>query len=466
MPNNRAAGTSRRGPRTPWARQLLVATTGLLLVACSAMARAPIGGLESRIVDIAERVTPTVVHIKAIVKINDRRNQVTGSGVIVSADGTILTNEHVVDKAEKVEVSVPGHRKKYPARVIGADRQTDIAVLRIESSEPFPAAALGEADSLRVGQWVLAIGNPYGLEGTVSFGIVSAKGRNLEIPNVLNDFIQTDAMIDHGSSGGPLVDLDGRVVGINSRAQGRGIGFTIPVETALKVKEQLEGGGIERGFLGITMQPLDRELADYFGTPDQSGVIINSVVEESPAAAAGLRPGDIITHWAGSAIEADQEEDLGNFQRQVAAAPPGAQVELQILRKGKPHSLQIAIGAQPKLQPAEVESELGFHVQEITKYLARDHRLDSTQGAFVYFVARGSPAREAGLRIGDVIVEVERAPVANLEDFEAALSAAADLPRFLIKARRGEETRYLLVKPSAPGDPANEADALEAGTGG
>ncbi len=444
-----------RPAATRCARRMVVATASLLLVACSAMARAPFAGLEERIVDVAEQVTPTVVHIKAIVKFNDRRNQVTGSGVIVSSDGTILTNEHVVDNAEKVEVSVPGHRKRYPARVIGTDRQTDIAVLKIDVDEPLPAAKLGRADTLRVGQWVLAIGNPYGLEGTVSFGIVSAKGRNLEIPHVLNDFIQTDAMIDHGSSGGPLVDLDGRVVGINSRGQGRGIGFTIPIETALQVRGQLEAGGIERGFLGITMQPMDRELADYFGTPDLTGVIVNSVVEDSPAARAGLRAGDIITHWAGTEIEAEQEEDLGNFQRMVASTVPGEEIALRIRRAGEAETLAIGIGFQPSVQPAEVETELGFHAQEITRYLARDHRLGGTDGAFVFFVARGSPAGEAGIRVGDVIIEVEHEPVASLDDLQGALGKVASLPRFLIKARRGEETRYLLLKPDGAGNEAS-----------
>ena len=158
------------------------------------------------------------------------------------------------------------------------------------------------------------------------------------------------------------------------------------------------GSGIERGFVGVTMQPLDRELADYFGVPDLTGVIVSSVVADSPAQAAGLRAGDVITHWDGSDIEAEQEEDLGNLQRLVAGTEPGQSVPVQVLREGKTHTLTVHVGTQPKLQPTEVESELGFHVQEITRFLARDHRLDSTDGAYVHFVARGSPAREAGLR--------------------------------------------------------------------
>jgi S1-C subfamily serine protease len=436
----------------------------LLLLACAAGARGPQGDLEGRIVEVAERIQPSVVHIEAIVKFDDRRNQVTGSGVIVTPGGSILTNEHVVDKAEKVTVTVPGIRRKFSAEVVGADRQTDIALLRIVSDTPLPAAPIGSAANVRVGQWVLAVGNPYGLDGTVSFGIVSAKGRNLEVPDLLNDFIQTDAMIDQGSSGGPLVDLDGRVIGINSRGQGRGIGFTIPIDTAQQVMAQLERGGIERGYLGITFQALDRELADYFGVPDATGIVVNSVVAGSPAAQGGLAPRDIITRIDGVAVEAEAEEDLGNFQRLVAALPPGRKVRLDLLRGGKARDAQVVLGTQPKLEAAEAESELGFHVQEITAQLARDHRLGSSEGAFVVFVARGSPAREAGLRVGDVIAQVEAVPIATLGDFRRAMAQVSGAPRFLIQARRGEETKFLLLKPGAR--PAEERTGEESGETG
>lgn len=430
-------------------RRSALLALGLVLLACAAGARSPHGDLEERVVQVAERVQPSVVHIEAIVKFGDRRNQVTGSGVIVTPDGSILTNEHLVDKAEKVTVSVPGIRRKFPAEVVGADRQTDIALVRISHSEPLPAARIGSAADVRVGQWVLAIGNPYGLDGTVSLGIVSAKGRNLVVPHLLNDFIQTDAMIDQGSSGGPLVDLDGNVLGINSRGQGRGIGFTIPIDTAQQVMGQLERGGVERGYLGITFQALDRELADYFGVPDATGVVVNSVVAGSPAASAGLAPRDIITRIDGVAVEAEKEEDLNNFQRLVAGLPPGRQVRLDLLRGGKTEDVKVELGAQPKIIAAEAESELGFTVQEITDQLAREHRLDSSRGAFVLFVARGSPAREAGLQVGDVIVQVEDASVATLEEFRRAMAGVEGSPRFLIQARRGDETMFLLLKPGA-----------------
>ncbi len=267
---------------------------------------AALAQLQGRVIEISKRVTPSVVHVEAIVKVNDRRNEVTGSGVIASSDGRILTNHHVVAKAEKVTVTMPGVAGKIPARIIGSDKQTDIALLRIEPTHPLPAATFGSSDEVRVGQWVLAVGNPYGLDGTVSLGIVSAKGRNLGIPDLINDFIQTDAMIDRGSSGGPLVDLDGRVVGINSRGQGRGIGFTIPVDTALDVMRQLDNGGIERGWLGVTIQPFDRELAAYFRVPDETGVVVSSVTPHSPAAEAGIQPGDVLTDFAGTPIEAEK----------------------------------------------------------------------------------------------------------------------------------------------------------------
>jgi serine protease Do len=433
----------------------------LLLFACAAAA--PTADLEKRIVAVAEAVTPSVVHIQAIIKFDDRRNEVTGSGLIVSADGAILTNEHVVDDAEKVTVTVPGQKRKYPARVVGTDRQTDIALLRVEpdAAHPFKPARLSP-DSVHVGQWVLAIGNPYGLDGTVSLGIVSAKGRNLDIPDLLNEFIQTDALIDRGSSGGPLVDLDGRVVGINSRGQGRGIGFTIPIDTAREVMAQLDKGGVERGFLGVSLQALDRDLADYLGLGDATGVLVSQVVPKSPAERAGLQTGDVITRFATREVEAEEEEDLGVFQRLVAGSSPGTRVELGYLRAGKPRTAQVEIGEQPKLEGEEVETPVGFHVKEITPSLARSNRLTSTTGAFVTFVANGSPASEAGLRMGDVIVRVEAADVASLEQFRNAIAGVDMNRRFLVHARRGDELKFVLIKPRATAPGTEIPDAPKA----
>jgi S1-C subfamily serine protease len=445
------------------ARCLAAALAALPLLACAAFAEPAYEALERRIIGVAEQVKPSVVHIESIVKFGDRRAPVTGSGVVASADGRILTNHHVVERAEKVTVSVPGRRRKYPARILGTDPQTDMAVLRIDPDEPLPAAHFGDPDSLRVGQWVLAVGNPYGLDGTVSFGIVSAIGRNLEIPGTLNDFIQTDAMIDRGSSGGPLVDLDGRVVGINSRGQGRGIGFTIPIGTALDVAKRLEEGQLQRGYVGITMQPLDRELADYFGIPDATGAVVNSVAEGSPAEKSGLAPGDVVTHFDGVVIEGEAEEELGAFQRLVAGTQPGRSVAVEILRGGKPNTLALTVGTQPRVEPAEVETEAGFHVQELTPNLIRENRLSVDRGAFVHFVERGSAASEAGLQVGDVVERIEGRVVTDLAQFREAMLEAVRKPRFLVVARRGEETKYLLLKWGTREPPADDAEPRDPG---
>lgn len=419
--------------------------------------------LQERIIEISRRVTPSVVHVEAIVKMNDRRSEVTGSGVIASAEGHILTNHHVLEKAEKVQVVVPGIPGKLPAHIVGLDKQTDVAVLRVDPRPDLVPARFGSAADVQVGQWVLAVGNPYGLDGTVSLGIVSAKGRNLGIPDLINDFIQTDAMIDRGSSGGPLVDLDGRVVGINSRGQGRGIGFTIPIDTALEVMRELEAGGVERGYLGVSLQPLDRELAAYFGIPDATGVIVNSVAEGSPAAGAGLRTGDILIRFAGQEVAAEKEEDLGGFQRLVAGVAPGAPVEIEVLRERQPLRLHATLAPQPKVEPEEVETEVGFHVQEITEATFREQRLASRTGAYVSFVASGSPAAEAGLDVGDVVRRIEERPVTNLAEFREAIGQVAAEPRFLVTVERGDETLFLLVRPGAPAsDEAMPAEPGEA----
>ncbi len=414
--------------------------------------------LQERIIEVSQRVKPSVVHIDAIVKVNDRRNQVEGSGVIASAEGLILTNHHVVEKAQKVEVTVPGRKQKYSAQILGTDKQTDIAVLKIEPEGELIPATFGDASQLHVGQWVLAIGNPYGLDGTVSFGIVSAKGRNLEVRDLINDFIQTDAMIDRGSSGGPLIDLEGNVVGINSRGQGRGIGFTIPIDTALDVMRQIEEGGIARGWLGVTMQPLDRDLANYFEIPNETGVIVNSVSKKSPAERGGLRTGDVVTAFDGVRVEAEKEEDLGDFQRLVAQKQPGTQVEVAVLRDGKQRTLKLEIGTQPKVEPSEEESDMGFHVQEITEKLYRTHRLNSKVGAYVSFVARGSPAAEAGLVPGDVVQSIGKKAVKDLKSFLDAIGSVDENARVLITTRRGDETKYVLVKR----DQAEESEAANA----
>lgn len=424
------------------------------VVGCSslpiALADDPLDLLQKRVIDVSERVTPSVVHIEAAVRVNNRRSMVTGSGLVVDNE-IVLTNEHVVERAEKVSVLVPGRPGRYRAEVVGTDKQTDLAVLRVQlrmGEDPLPAALLGDSDLVSVGEWVIAIGNPYGLEGTVSLGIISAKGRDLTAENLLNDFIQTDAMIDRGSSGGPLVNLHSEVIGLNSRGQGRGIGFTIPINTAKRVTSELLGDGtIARGYLGVSIQPFSRELAEYWGLPEIHGVIINGVAPASPASLAGLQVGDIVTRVDGEEVRAEKNEDLGQFQRLIAQTSIGASVNLDLVRQRESLKLSATLGRQPKVVPDEQETDFGFTVQEVTENLYRMHRLTQREGVLVSFVERGSEAEEAGMAPGDLIVRIEETQVSDIDGFRSSIDQLSGRQPFLVQARRGQDLRFLLIVP-------------------
>ena len=445
------------------ARKPLVFALAFAAVGCAALphalARDALDELQARIIEINQRVSPCVVHIESAVRQNGRRNLIEGSGFIVDPNGVALTNWHVVDRAEKVSVVVPGRDGHYDAEIVGTDKQTDVAVLRFaphEGEKPFPAARLGDSDKVQVGEWVVAIGNPYGLEGSLSLGIVSAKGRDLRTEQLLNDFIQTDAMIDHGSSGGPLIDLHGEVIGINSRGQGRGIGFTIPIDTAKRVADDLlDQGQIARGYLGVTVQPLGRELARYWGEPSVHGVIVGSVAHGSPAERAGIQVGDVVVAFDGEALHAEKEEDLGQFQRLVAQRSAGRQVEIEVLRAGERKKLHASLATQPKFVPDEQETPNGFTVEEVTELSFRGQRLPQREGVLVSYVESGSEADEAGMERGDLIVAVGKQSVATLDDFRTAFKSVAGDHPFLVRALRGDDTRFLLVAPRA----AARADA-------
>ncbi len=417
-----------------------------------AFARDALDELQARIIEVNKSVSPSVVHIESAVRMNNRRNLIEGSGFVIEPHGVVLTNWHVVDRAEKVSVLVPGREGRYDAEVVGTDKQTDVAVLRLvprEGEPPFSAARLGDSDKLSVGEWVIAIGNPYGLEGSVSLGIVSAKGRDLRAEQLLNDFIQTDAMIDHGSSGGPLINLRGEVVGINSRGQGRGIGFTIPINTAKRVSDDLlDAGRIARGYLGVAIQPLPRELARYWGKPDVHGVVVGSVAHGSPASAAGIAVGDVLVRLDGEALHAEKEEDLGQFQRLVAQKRVGKEVAIELVRGAERRTVSAVLAAQPKYVPDEEETPHGFTVEEVTESSFRGQRLPQRDGVLVAFVEPGSEADEAGMQNGDLIVEVEKLPIATLDDFRRALGSRRERP-FLVRALRGDETRFMLIAPRA-----------------
>lgn len=402
---------------------------------------------QSTITAVSAKIIPSVVYIEAVQKINNRKQKVSGSGFIAREDGIIITNEHVVQKAQKVEVTLLGDKRRYKAVVVGADEQTDIAVLKIEPAQKLAVPPMGDYKKVRVGEGVLAIGNPYGLDGTVSFGIVSAKGRNLNVGSLINDFLQTDAMIDHGSSGGPLVNLRGEIVGVNSMGQGRGIGFTIPINTALDVRDRLLNGGVQRGWLGVTVQPLNRDLADFWAQPELTGAIVTHVIEGSPAGVGGMRPEDIIVEINGERIDVEDDKDLNRFRRVVAAVPPNTKVPVKVLRGGKPKTITVAIGVQPKLEGDVFETDFGFTGQEITASLQVANRLNDREGVFVSFVEKDSVAAEAGVIYGEVVLHVNDKRIRNLADFKAAMAGLDPERRFLIKARAGDSLRYHLLLP-------------------
>ena len=405
--------------------------------------------LQQAVIEASEKVKSAVGHIEAFQRHQQKRRRVIGSGILVNADGILITNQHVVQNAEKITVVIPGNKHKYKATVVGTDRQTDLAIIKIEPDDfikniEYPA--LGDSDAIKVGQWVIAIGNPFGLDGTVSLGIVSAKGRNLRLGN-MSQFIQTDAMIDPGSSGGPLINLDGEVIGINTLAQGRGIGFTVPINQARTIMTGfLEEGKIKRSWLGITLQPFSRELAEYFDIPDQTGVIVNWAITDSPAANAGIKQGDIIVSFDGKKVEAENVEELKNFSRMVSESETGLQVKVGLIRSGKRIFVYPELAPQPVMDADDVETVYGFNIKEITHSIFMKRKLESKQGIYVSFVERDSPGSEAGLAAGDVIITLGGMDINNMEDFTKAEQETKESDKFLITYKRGRDLRFALVK--------------------
>lgn len=405
--------------------------------------------LQNVIIQVSDKVKASVVHIEVLAKQGEHRQKGLGSGLIITPDGKIVTNYHVIDRATNIVVSLDD-KSKYEAKVLRRDQQTDLALLKIEAGRPLPAAPLADSDKVRVGEWVLAIGNPYGFDRTVSFGIVSGKGRfipgmNTEVP-LLNDFIQTDALIDPGNSGGPLVNLNGQVVGINSVGIGRGQGFTIPSNVVQDVITRTEvEGRIQRGWLGVYLQPFTPEYAEYLGQPRLRGILISDVQPGSPAATAGLQSGDVVTKFDGQDVDADSEEAINRFIQMVSGLEPGAKVNVTIARKGGTSDRTLTVGTQPPVDAAEVDTDFGFTAKQITQTLYLEYRLDQRDGVMVSYVTRGSPADEAELEVGDVIVKVDDTPIRSVEDFQKVLPSLEKRARFLLTVKRGKVNRYALI---------------------
>lgn len=414
--------------------------------------------LQEVIVNVSSRVKLWVVHIEAVQKKGDRKYQVLGSGMILDTDGHIITNHHIVDEAKLITVTLP-KGSKLEATLIGSDRQTDLALIKIDpKGVDLSVPSLGDSDAVNVGEWILAVGNPYGFDRTVYFGIVSGKGRSLASLNPYHkvdsgfsfttDFIQTDASIDPGSSGGPLVNLKGEVIGINSMGLGRGISFTVPINTVKEVMSQLlTGGKASRGWIGLSIQPLTKELASYFSLKGAGGVLISEVVKDSPAAKAGFHQGDIILEFNGKKIRAENEEELTQFSRTIWSSAAGTRMWARVKRNRKLVTLAVTAGEQPKMKACKIETAWGFNVKEITQDLFRDFLLENREGVLVSFVETGTAAGEARLREGDVIKTLEGVPILTLADFEEQYARLKSKARqVLLMVKRRKDFMFVLLE--------------------
>jgi serine protease Do len=376
--------------------------------------------------------------------------QALGSGFIVSKDGYILTNNHVVGNADLVMVFV-GDDEPVRAQVVGTDPPTDLAVIRVADRNDLPVLPFGDSDKLEVGNWVIAIGQPFGLSHTITSGIVSALGRsNIEL-TTYEDFIQTDAAINPGNSGGPLVNLDGEVIGVNTAILGPqgniGIGFAIPINMAKDVYEQIrKNGKVIRGFMGVSIQELSPDLIAAFDLPDGvKGLLISHVAANSPAAVAGLKPGDVIVQFDDKPVTS-----LGLFQTQISLLQPGTKVRVAILRKGSKHNLTIELGTRVKTKPAKPTPRptlevAGMAVQELNRDLAEKLGYQGQKGVVVVAVAQDSLAGFSGLGPGMLIQQVNQQPVEDLKQFEDALKEAAQKPPVLFLVNNQGAYRYLVL---------------------
>ncbi len=375
-----------------------------------------------------------------------------GSGIIIDKDGHIITNNHVVENATEINIRLT-NLKEYQATIIGRDPKTDLALLKIEADETLQPVRFGNSDALRVGDWVLAIGNPFGFEQTVTAGIVSGKGRHLGgMP--YENFIQTDASINPGNSGGPLFDLDGNMVGVNtaiySQSGGNiGIGFAIPVNMAKNVLTQLkEHGHVVRGWLGVMIQQVTPELASQFGMERPIGALVGEVSPGSPAAKADIQVGDIITRFNGKEIT-----QMSMLPSMVAQTPVDSKAELVLFRKGKQKEITVIIGKLQEDQAIfgatespESGASLGITVQELTPELADSLGIEAQDGLLVTAVEAASPAGEAGIKRGDLILEINQKTVTDIDTYRKAMKTAGKEKSVLFLIKRDRHTRYVVVK--------------------
>ena len=442
-------------PRFPAA----IALGAVLIAGCSPGGGSPSGpadaaSMQQAFVKAVERAVPSVVNIRTVTAyprakgpsprpgadpmedIGGNRENSLGSGVIVAEDGLIVTNEHVIRDADEIIVRL-WDRSEFPARVVGADTLTDIALLRIQPTAKLPVAAQGDSTRLKVGEWAIAVGNPFGLESTVTVGVISATGRTDLGVESTDDFIQTDASINPGNSGGPLLNTRGEVVGINTAvvSAGQGIGFAIPIHTVMSVEQELaRNGTVRRGWLGVGIQALTRDLAESFGAKGEKGILVSRVVPRSPAEKGGLRGGDIVTSFAGKPISGVKE-----FQKQVSSASPGSAVSLEILREGKRAGVELVVGEMEGMEPRHrarktAVDALGLSAEGIPARMLRDLGIEG--GVEVGYVDTSGAAWQGGIREGDIILRIGRRPVAGVDAYRKTVG----------EIRRGNMVSVLLMR--------------------
>ncbi|MGD0236375.1 MAG: DegQ family serine endoprotease [Syntrophorhabdales bacterium] len=370
-----------------------------------------------------------------------------GSGFIIDKEGYILTNNHVVEKAAAIKVRLKDG-KEYDAKIIGRDSKTDIAVIKISTKNGVSVATLGDSDKLEVGEWVLAVGNPFGLEHTVTAGIVSAKGRVIG-QGPYDDFIQTDASINPGNSGGPLFNLNGEVVGINTAilSGGTGIGFAIPINLAKSLLPQLKSKGkVVRGWLGVVIQKVTPELAKSFNLKESEGALVSDVIEDSPASKADIRRGDVVVSFDSHPIK-----DMEQLPKLVAATEVGKKVKLGLIREGRNLEVEVTVGElkdekRESKETPETEKNYGLVVQNITPEIAHHLNLKDRRGVIVTDIQPGSPAENADLRAGDIIAEINKKPVRNVADFKELMKKASLKDGIVMLVKRENVTFYGVMK--------------------
>lgn len=374
----------------------------------------------------------------------DFKQRSLGSGFFIDKEGYIVTNNHLIENADKIKVKLK-NGKEYDAEIVGRDVKTDIALIKIKSWRDFQAVKWGDSDALKVGEWVVAIGSPFGLEHTVTAGIVSAKGRVIG-SGPYDDFIQTDASINPGNSGGPLINMKGEVIGINtaivSRSGGNvGIGFAIPINLARGIIKQLKASGtVTRGWLGVSIQDLTPDLAEYYGVKDGKGALIGEVFEGDPADKAGIKPKDVIIE-----VDGDKIDDSRDLSQKIAEIRVGDKITIKVVRSGKELTFRVDIAKRTEdkeslalKQPME-ETVLGMTVSALTKELARRFNISETEGVVVVSVEQEGPADKADVQEGDLILEIDHKPIKTLDDYQSQIEKVkkGETVPFLIKRKRG-----------------------------